>query len=406
MLRWTLLAGAASALVAPVVPRPRSARAAAAVAEKEDVELADCPVTQWGASIPDILAAQRAKRAAPEQPFLHVLEPPSADPDAQLRWLADHRDEVNAKLASHGAVNLRGWDLIRTPEGFRAAYEALGLEPCRDPLDAVSARPMVDKASAVYEAVNKESRANFYIGMHNEFVGTRAPRAAMFVCFQQAEEGGEFMVCDGRRVFRDCDEELLARLYGRRIRYSVMELPFFSFLDGLPEEVAAGPVKIPLRAGAASAVRGVVAAAINAKVDFDVDMQWLDDEASAYGDDKTLQARAPVQPPVVLHPATGEPTWFCNVHSHSSVLRKKRESIYGAEKFEDGASRINKSDMYYGDDGSIAEGDLDHLDELTRKHTVSLRMAPGDAVLVDNYQTMHGRNVFKGTRKHAVSWFK
>merc|ERR1719407_126957 len=92
---------------------------------------------------------------------------------------------------------------------------------------------------------------------------------------------------------------------------------------------------------------------------------------SAYGDDKTLQARAPVQPPVVLHPATGEPTWFCNVHSHSSVLRKKRESIYGAEKFEDGASRINKSDMYYGDDGSIAEGDLDHLDELTRKHTVS-----------------------------------
>ena len=257
MLRWTLLAGAASALVAPVVPRPRSARAAAAVAEKEDVELADCPVTQWGASIPDILAAQRAKRAAPEQPFLHVLEPPSADPDAQLRWLADHRDEVNAKLASHGAVNLRGWDLIRTPEGFRAAYEALGLEPCRDPLDAVSARPMVDKASAVYEAVNKESRANFYIGMHNEFVGTRAPRAAMFVCFQQAEEGGEFMVCDGRRVFRDCDEELLARLYGRRIRYSVMELPFFSFLDGLPEEVAAGPVKIPLRAGAASAVASV-----------------------------------------------------------------------------------------------------------------------------------------------------
>ena len=78
MLRWTLLAGAASALVAPVVPRPRSARAAAAVAEKEDVELADCPVTQWGASIPDILAAQQAKRAAPEQPFLHVLEPPSA----------------------------------------------------------------------------------------------------------------------------------------------------------------------------------------------------------------------------------------------------------------------------------------------------------------------------------------
>jgi len=27
-------------------------------------------------------------------------------------------------------------------------------------------------------------------------------------------------------------------------------------------------------------------------------------------------------------------------------------------------------------------------------------------VLVDSYQIMHGRNVSKGTRKHAVSWFK
>ena len=42
---------------------------------------------------------------------------------------------------------------------------------------------------------------------------------------------------------------------------------------------------------------------------------------------------------------------------------------------------------------------------LTREHTVKLAMSPGDAVLVDNYQTMHGRNVFKGQRKHAVSWF-
>ena len=67
MLRWTLLgvlAGAASALVAPVVPRPRSARAAAAVPEKEDVELADCPVTQWGASIPDILGHDRSDASA------------------------------------------------------------------------------------------------------------------------------------------------------------------------------------------------------------------------------------------------------------------------------------------------------------------------------------------------------
>ena len=33
-------------------------------------------------------------------------------------------------------------------------------------------------------------------------------------------------------------------------------------------------------------------------------------------------------------------------------------------------------------------------------------MKEGDVVLVDNYRTMHGRNIFEGTRKHAVTWFK
>lgn len=32
-------------------------------------------------------------------------------------------------------------------------------------------------------------------------------------------------------------------------------------------------------------------------------------------------------------------------------------------------------------------------------------MSPGDVLLVDNYRTLHGRDVFEGERYHAVSWF-
>jgi len=46
--------------------------------------------------------------------------------------------------------------------------------------------------SPVYEAVNKESRKNFFTGMHTEFVGTRAPRAAAFVCFNWPKRGENF----------------------------------------------------------------------------------------------------------------------------------------------------------------------------------------------------------------------
>ncbi len=30
----------------------------------------------------------------------------------------------------------------------------------------------------------------------------------------------------------------------------------------------------------------------------------------------------------------------------------------------------------------------------------------GDMVLLDNYNCMHGRNVFDGTRKHGEAWFE
>ena len=152
------------------------------------------------------------------------------------------------------------------------------------------------------------------IGMHNEFVGTRAPRAAAFVCLKAAETGGEFLIADGRRMFRDLDPELVKELYDRSIRYSVMELPFFGWIDNLP-----GPIQNPMM----GVVKGFVSAAINAKVDFDVELLW---EEGGYDNTRMLQARAPSQPPIVLHPVTGEPTWFCNVHSHSSKLRKARES--------------------------------------------------------------------------------
>ena len=65
-----------------------------------------------------------------------------------------------------GAVHFNGFDLMKEQEGFQAMYNALGMKVCLDPLHSVSARPTVDgqKNSPVYEAVNKESRKNFFIG--------------------------------------------------------------------------------------------------------------------------------------------------------------------------------------------------------------------------------------------------
>ena len=52
--------------------------------------------------------------------------------------------------------------------------------------------------------------------------------------------------------------------------------------------------------------------------------------------------------------------------------------------------------MFYGDLSAIPEADiLQHLDD-QMDNLVSVLMEPGDVVLVDNYQVMHGRDVFTG----------
>jgi Taurine catabolism dioxygenase TauD, TfdA family len=279
------------------------------------------PLTVWGEPYSDIVAVQKAAQRVPLAEFGPEISAVALGLDtveSQLEYFQQNQRQILTQMQDHACLVFRDFELMKTPAGFTEFYSALGLQSCLDPLHSVSARPTVngDKNSPVYEAVNKESRKNFFIGMHNEFVGTRAPRAAAFCCFKAAETGGEFLIADGRRIFRDLPSDLLATLYQRQIRYSVMELPFFAWIDSLPELVQS-PV--------ASVVQGMVSTAINMKVDFSVEMQW---GISDYDGQRMLQARAPRQPPVVPHPVTQDPTWFCNVHSHSSVLRQARENVY------------------------------------------------------------------------------
>lgn len=62
--------------------------------------------------------------------------------------------------------------------------------------------------------------------------------------------------------------------------------------------------------------------------------------------------------------------------------------------------------MFLGDDSELTEQQLQVLDEVTMKNVRFVKMRQGDVVLLDNYKTLHGRNVFEGTRKHGVCWFE
>mmetsp|Transcript_19220 Transcript_19220/g.37022 ORF Transcript_19220/g.37022 Transcript_19220/m.37022 type:complete len:458 (-) Transcript_19220:299-1672(-) len=358
--------------------------------------LADCPLTEYGNKDVDV-SKERVELEEASCP-LEVKMPPElvGDLDAQRDYFAKNLPKIFSDLKKHGAIVFRGFELSKQADGFTSVGSALQMEPCEDPLHSVAARDAVKKDAGVYEAVNKPSRRKFYIGMHNEMVGNRAPGAAMFVCFKAAEQGGEFLIADGRTMFKRLNGDWVEDAYNREIRYSTAEFPM-GFIDKLPGFV--GDALQPVAYGA-------MQQALKMKVDFDTELRW---EKSEYDGSKILQVRAMPQVPVVRHPFTGEPAWWGSMHSHAEYLRREREKVFGDEGLAEttGASRINKTDVYYADTGEKVEVEqLKHLDKVTMDVAVPVRMQEGDMVLLDNYLVMHGRCPFEGTRKHAVTWYK
>jgi hypothetical protein len=144
------------------------------LAASATIETPPSPLTAWGDKISDIqkLQAEFRKQQLPEfgiEISANDVGIASDDTTAQLQYFQDNAMELKRKMEDHGAVIFRGFDLMKQQDGFQAFYAAIGMKVCQDPLQSVSARPTADgkKDSPVYEAVNKESRKNFFIGTYN-----------------------------------------------------------------------------------------------------------------------------------------------------------------------------------------------------------------------------------------------
>ena len=351
-----------------------------------------CPLTKWDADGIDLkanAAATGMERTLPD--LIETSDIPEGM--SELEYFRANKDELLARLTESGALWIRGFETMKEKDGFRDFYEQLGLSPCQDPLASVGARAVVDSKNAMYEAVNKPSRAKFFVGMHAESTYMRTNRLGAFVCFKQANKGGEFLLLDGHKMLRDMDPDVLGRIYEKGVRFSNAELPFFDFLRKLPEPLQ--PLKEPLKAG----IKVLAQAAVGQKIDMELELKWDENEK----DGLRLVAFSPKQAAINRHPVTGQPAWFCNVHSHSRKLRDERDGELGETS---GASKINITNCFYGDLSEISDEDLRHIDEMTMKNLASVPMQKGDVVLVDNYQVMHGRDVFEGERLHAVTWFQ
>jgi hypothetical protein len=199
--------------------------------------------------------AQKEAAKVPHCPL--EIRASEADNQAGAAYFAKNREQIRSDLLKHGAIWLRGFDLMKSVAGFREMHEALGLDPCLDPLHSSGLRKFASERDALYEEVNKPSLRQHYIGLHCESTTKRTAAYAAFVCFQKATEGGgRFLVADGAAILAELDTKLLEKLYERQIRISVSNLDLPPALPGFVKE----------------GFKSVVDAAVAPKFDMDLEM--------------------------------------------------------------------------------------------------------------------------------------
>ncbi|KAL9180749.1 hypothetical protein ACHAXT_011202 [Thalassiosira profunda] len=335
----------------------------------------ECPLTRWDSNGVDIRKAQREAAKMPHCPL--EMRASAADNALGAEYFSQNKEKIRSELLKYGAIWFRGFDLMKSVAGNREMHEALGLDPCLDPLHSSGLRKFASERDALYEEVNKPSLRQHYIGLHCESTAKRTAAYAAFVCFQKATEGGgRFLVADGAAILAELKPETLERLYERQIRISVSNLDIPPGLPGFAKE----------------GIKELVDVAVAPKFDMDLEMIYESD-----GKPGRLQAVETAESPINRHPVTGMPVWFNNAHNHARKLRDRRPC---------GVPEVGMTEVFYADTMEpLSLEDCQEIKRASEKHITALSMEPGDVLLVDNYRALHGRDVFDGDRFHAVTWF-
>jgi hypothetical protein len=235
----------------------------------------ESPLTLWNTENIDIRSAQdeanRATLRTPDIPFFPATKRKdfplevraSAQDNAKgLQYFVENKELIRKELLKYGGIWFRGFDLMKSVKGYREMWQALGFEPCLDPLHSSGLRKFASEPDALYEEVNKPSLRGHYIGLHNESTAKRTPAYAAFVCFQSAtgeeEPRGRFIVADGAAILADINPTVLKKLYDRQIRISVSNL---DIPPDFPEPVKEG-------------IKWVVDKAVAPKFDMDLEMLY------------------------------------------------------------------------------------------------------------------------------------
>jgi len=282
-------------------------------------------------------------------------------------WAATHREMLQEKLAQHGGILFRGFNL-QGPEDLEAVIQAVSGESLEyrersSPRTAVSGN--------IYTSTDYPP--SYPIFLHNEnSYQSKWPLKIFFLCTQPAQEGGATPIADCRRVLRHIAPEIRDRFAKQGWMY------VRNFGDGFGLSWST-----------------VFQTTDKEKVEEHCRLNGIEAEWKEEG---RLRTRA-VRPALVRHPRTGETLWFNHAtFFHVSTLEPDVRASLLAEFAADDLP----TNTFFGDGSPIEPEVMDHLREAYRRETVSFPWQKGDLLMLDNMLVAHGRAPFSGPRRVLV----
>ena len=309
----------------------------------------------------------RESLLADDQPLPLILEPTSDQVDL-ADWASTHRDYIEEKLAIHGGILYRGFNL----GGSADAFEKVATAICTELYSEYGDLPREGAAGRVYTSTPyPEDKCILY---HNESSHMSSwPMKINFYCVTVAKAGGATPIVDCRKMYQQLDPEVRDKFE----RLGVLYVRNFS--DGLD---------VSWQRFFSTEDRKAVEDSCSAA---GMTCEW-------YGKDN-LRVSQHCQA-VMRHPRTGEKTFFNQVQLHhvhclDAETRESLLSLFSPEELP--------RTVYYGDGSTIPDAVMDHIGELYERNAIRFKWLEGDLVSLDNMLVAHARDTYVSPRKVLVA---
>jgi alpha-ketoglutarate-dependent taurine dioxygenase len=326
--------------------------------------------------------------------------------DFLRKFLRANRGWLDEKLAVHGAVLVRGFDL-ETASDLQIAIQSYNPR-LSNTYRGTSPRNVLDK-SAPFVFSAAEVPAHYPIAQHLEMSFLPEPPSQLyFGCLRPSRSsGGETALCDFRAVARDLSPDLQSKLLSKGIRYTRTHRRAGSRYTYDVSEMVGW--------------QDLFGTSSKEEVERICRLEGTPVEWSGPGGDTFVSVTH--SPAFQVHPVTGEPVWFnhsqvfhwttfaaelwfafCRTLEVRLFLHFVWIAVYSCVRYGLLGHKMSLQ-ADFGDGTPITAREMGRIRSAIHRNMVFSRWQRGDLLLIDNFSTSHGRQpTYDGGRKIAVAW--